>query len=134
MKDELLNDEEIFEEEEEGFEDVDDIVTLYDDDGVGFDFQLLDMIPYEGENYAVLYPLDEEEDDGSLVILKAVPGDEDSEEETFVGTDDEGARGSVRDFQGTPRGGLRLRRLEYPARVNKRKRKRDAKAARFRYD
>ena len=66
MKDELLNDDEIFEEEEEeGFEDVDDIVTLYDDDGTGFDFQLLDMIPYEGENYAVLYPLDEEEDDGS---------------------------------------------------------------------
>ena len=96
MKDELLNDDEIFEEEEEEvFEDVDHIVTLYDDDGTGFDFQLLDMIPYEGENYAVLYPLDEEEDDGSLVILKAVPGDEDSEEETFVGTDDEEALAAV---------------------------------------
>jgi len=95
MKDELLNDDEIFEEEEEDFEDVDDIVTLYDDDGVGFDFQLLDMIPYDGENYAVLYPLDEEEDDGSLVILKAVPSDEDSEEETFVGTEDEEALAAV---------------------------------------
>ncbi|MBO4363409.1 MAG: DUF1292 domain-containing protein [Clostridia bacterium] len=81
--------------DDEGYEDMDDVVTLYDEDGAGFDFQLLDMIPYEGENYAVLYPLDEEEDDGSLVILKAIPSDDDSEEETFVGTDDEEALAAV---------------------------------------
>ena len=81
--------------DDEGYEDMDDVVTLYDEDGAGFDFQLLDMIPYEGENYAVLYPLDEEEDDGSLVILKAIPSDDDSEEETFVGTEDEEALAAV---------------------------------------
>ncbi|MBP1588262.1 MAG: DUF1292 domain-containing protein [Clostridia bacterium] len=63
----------------EALEEVDDIITLYDEDGQGVDFQMLDMITRGDDKYLVLYPLEdeEEEDDGSLVILRLIEGEED---------------------------------------------------------
>ena len=63
----------------EALEEVDDIITLYDEDGQGVDFQMLDMITKGDDKYLVLYPLEdeEEEDDGSLVILRLIEGEED---------------------------------------------------------
>ena len=62
----------------EALEEVDDIITLYDEDGQGVDFQMLDMITRGDDKYLVLYPLeDEEEEDGSLVILRLIEGEED---------------------------------------------------------
>lgn len=62
----------------EALEEVDDIITLYDEDGQGVDFQMLDMITKGDDKYLVLYPLeDEEEEDGSLVILRLIEGEED---------------------------------------------------------
>jgi uncharacterized protein YrzB (UPF0473 family) len=72
--------------EVEAFEEVDDIITLYDEDGKGVDFQMLDMLSRGDDKYAVLYPLDEGEDDGSLVILKLTEGEED---DTLESIDDE---------------------------------------------
>lgn len=70
----------------EALEEVDDVITLYDEDGKGVDFQMLDMISRGDDKYAVLYPLDDEEDDGSLVILKLTEGEED---DTLESIDDE---------------------------------------------
>jgi len=67
-----------------------DVVTLYDEDGKGTDFVQLDMISLGEDVYAVLYPIDEESQDGELVILKVEnPGEEDAEEATLVGVEDE---------------------------------------------
>ena len=44
------------------------IVTLIDEEGVEMRFEMLDVIEYEGTEYAVLLPDDEEAD--SVIILR----------------------------------------------------------------
>lgn len=44
------------------------IVTLIDEEGVEMRFEVLDVIEYEGTDYAVLIPDDEEAD--SVIILR----------------------------------------------------------------
>ncbi len=66
------------------------IVTLKDEDGNDVNFEFLDLIEYEGDNYVVLLPADEEaEDADEVVILKEEPSDESSEEETYGSVEDE---------------------------------------------
>ena len=66
-------------------------IYLTDEEGNEYPFDLLDIIPYNDEEYAVFFPADEtEEDDGEdteVVILKVIHHDDDSLE--FEGTDDE---------------------------------------------
>ena len=68
-----------------------DHVYLTDEQGNEYPFDLLDVIPYTGEDYAVFFPADESEEDDSedteVVILKMIQHDDDSAE--FEGTDDE---------------------------------------------
>lgn len=72
--------------EQEG-EELDNIVVLNDENGDEIEFEFLDLIEYEGEEYVVLLPNDEEEAD-EVVILKLE--DTDSEdEESYVSVDDE---------------------------------------------
>lgn len=66
------------------------IVTLKDEEGNDVDFEFLDLIEYEGENYVILLPADEEaEDADEVVILKEEPSEEGSEEETYGSVEDE---------------------------------------------
>ena len=46
-----------------------DIITLTDESGAPVQFQLLDVMEYGGDDYAVLYPLDDDAD--SFVLLRA---------------------------------------------------------------
>ena len=72
--------------EQEG-EELDNIVVLNDENGDEIEFEFLDLIEYEGEEYVVLLPNDEDEAD-EVVILKLE--DTDSEdEESYVGVDDQ---------------------------------------------
>lgn len=68
-----------------------DIIYLTDEDGNEFPFELLDIIDYENEQYAVFFPADDSDestdDDGEVVILKVISQDDDSAE--FVSIDDE---------------------------------------------
>lgn len=75
----------------EGMEEIDNnIVTLKDEEGNDVNFEFLDLIEYEGNNYVVLLPADEEaEDSDEVVILKEEPSDEGSEEETYGSVEDE---------------------------------------------
>ena len=50
--------------------------------------EFLDLIEYEGEEYVVLLPNDEEDDAGEVVILKLEDTDSE-EEESYVSVDDE---------------------------------------------
>lgn len=69
-------------------EELDNIIVLNDENGDEIEFEFLDLIEYEGEEYVVLLPTDEEDDAGEVVILKLE--DTDSEdEESYVSVDDE---------------------------------------------
>ena len=77
---------------DENNEELDNIVTLKDEDGNDVKFEFLDLIDYEGEEYVVLLPAEETEDSepDEVVILQLEKGsDENSEEETYVSVDDE---------------------------------------------
>ena len=69
-------------------EELDNIIVLNDENGEEIEFEFLDLIEYEGEEYVVLLPNDEEDDAGEVVILKLEDTDSD-EEESYVSVDDE---------------------------------------------
>ena len=78
--------------DEEGVnEELDNVIVLNDEDGNEVNFEFLDLIELEGEEYVVLLPISEEgeEDEGEVVILRVEDTDEDSEEESYVSVDDE---------------------------------------------
>ena len=71
-------------------EELDNIIVLNDEEGNEVEFEFLDLIEYNGEEYVVLLPMEgtDEEEDGEVVILKLE--DTDSEdEESYVSVDDE---------------------------------------------
>ena len=72
-------------------EELDNIVVLNDEDGKEVQFEFLDLVELDSEEYVVLLPVSEEgeEDEGEVVILKLEDTDEDSEEESYVGVEDE---------------------------------------------
>ena len=77
----LMANEEIREEmETEGT-----LITLEDEEGNEVEFEFLDIVEYEGEEYIVLIENDEDADE--VVILKINPIDEDTEE--YVSIDDD---------------------------------------------
>ena len=73
------------EEEESG------ILTLTDETGAEVDFEYLDCIEYEGVEYLVLMPADDE--GGEVVILEVEPVDE--ENENYLSVQDEAVLNAV---------------------------------------
>lgn len=66
------------------------VVILNDEDGNEVKFEFLDIIELDSEQYAILLPVEEdEENEGEVVILKIEDNGEDSDEETYVSVDDE---------------------------------------------
>lgn len=78
---------------EENFEgeELDNIITLNDEDGNEVKFEFLDLIDFEDEQYVVLLPVLEEgeEDDGEVVILKLEDSEDDSDQESYVSVENE---------------------------------------------
>ena len=74
-----MENKELLPEEEEG------ILTLTDENGVQTQFEYMDCIEYEGKEYLVLLPMDEEDDE--IVILEVEPVDE--ENENYLAVEDE---------------------------------------------
>ena len=73
-------------------EELDNIIILNDEEGQEVKFEFLDLIELDDEEYVVLLPVSEEgveDNDGEVVILKLEDTDEDSEEESYVGVEDE---------------------------------------------
>ena len=70
-------------------EELDNIIVLNDEEGKEVEFEFLDLVELDGEEYVVLLPIeDEESDEGEVVILK-VEDTENEEEESYVSVDDE---------------------------------------------
>ena len=72
-------------------EELDNIVVLNDEQGNEVKFEFLDLVELDEEEYVVLLPVTEEgeEDEGEVVILKLEDTDEESDEESYVGVEDE---------------------------------------------
>ena len=66
-----MENEEILQEEETS------IITMVDENGQDVDFEYLDCIEYEGKEYLVLIPA--EEDSNEIVILEVEPVDDELE-------------------------------------------------------
>ena len=67
-------------------EEVDNIIVLNDEEGNEVQFEFLDLIDFEGEEYVVLLPAEETEDAGEVVILQVE--DTDSDEESYISDED----------------------------------------------
>ena len=78
-------------EENVGGEELDNIITLNDENGNEVKFEFLDLIELDSEQYVVLLPVLEEgeEDDGEVVILKVEDSEDDQDEESYVSVDNE---------------------------------------------
>ena len=74
-----MENEELLQEEETSY------ISLTDENGEETEFEYLDCIEYEGKEYLVLLPA--EEDANEIVILEVEPVDE--ENENYVSVDDE---------------------------------------------
>ena len=79
------------EENNELDENISNIIVLNDENGNEVQFEFLDLIEYDSEEYVVLLPVLEEgqEDDGEVVILKVDDSEENADEESYVSVDDE---------------------------------------------
>ena len=76
-------------------EEIDNIVILNDEEGNEVQFEFLDLIEYDGEEYVILLPVEEEvsEEPGEVVILKLENTSD--EEESYVSVDDENVLNNV---------------------------------------
>ena len=81
-----MENKDILQEEEES-----SVITLTDENGVETDFEYVDCIDYEGKEYLVLLPADEESSE--VVILEIEPVDE--ENENYLSVEDEGVLNAV---------------------------------------
>ena len=73
-------------------DELDNIIVLNDEEGNEVNFEFLDLVELDGEEYVVLLPVveeGEEEEEGEVVILKVEDTDTDSEEESYVSVEDE---------------------------------------------
>lgn len=77
--------------EQEIQQEEDNILTLTDENGEETEFEYLDSVEYEGQEYLILTPT--EEDSGQIVILQVEPVDE--ETENYLALEDEALLNAV---------------------------------------
>ena len=77
-------------------EEMDNIIVLNDEEGNEVEFEFLDLIEYEGEEYVVLLPAEETDDAGEVVILQVE--DIDTDEESYISVEDEDTLNKVFDI------------------------------------
>lgn len=69
-------------------EELNNIITLNDENGEEVQFEFLDLIEYNEEEYVILLPVEESDEAGEVVILK-VEHTESEDEESYIGVEDE---------------------------------------------
>lgn len=70
-------------------EELDNIIVLNDENGEEVPFEFLDLIELDGEEYVVLLPVEEDEEDAGEVVILKVEDTESEEEESYVSVEDE---------------------------------------------
>lgn len=69
-------------------EEMDSIISLTDEQGNEVEFELLDVVPYNNQEYIAIVPVEDDEESQMVQLYRIVP-DEDGESETYVGLDSE---------------------------------------------
>ena len=75
--------------ENDGMEELDNIIVLNDEEGKEVEFEFLDLVEYEDEEYVVLLPVEEVDVDAGEVVILKVEDTESEDEESYVSVDDE---------------------------------------------
>ena len=70
-------------------EELDNIVVLNDEDGNEVEFEFLDLIEYDGEEYVVLLRNDDEDEDAGEVLILKLEDTDSEDEESYVSVEDE---------------------------------------------
>lgn len=70
-------------------EELDNIIVLNDEEGNEVKFEFLDLVELDGEEYVVLLPTEDEENNDEVVILKVEDTENDDEMESYVSVEDE---------------------------------------------
>ena len=78
-------------------DEMDNKITLTDEEGNEISCEMLDMIEYQGKQYAVL-AMEDSEETGEVVIMEYVFGPEDSDSDDLVYVEDEGILNAVLDL------------------------------------
>jgi len=77
-------------EENEVLDDeLDNIVVLNDENGEEVPFEFLDLIELNGEQYVILLPVEEDEEESGEVVILKVEDTDSEEEESYVSVEDE---------------------------------------------
>lgn len=75
-------------EEKDMNNELDNIIILNDEEGNEAEFEFLDLITYQEEEYVVLLPVEDTDEAGEVVILKLAEADSE-DEEAYVSVDDD---------------------------------------------
>ena len=70
-------------------EELDNIIVLNDENGEEVSFEFLDLIELDGEEYVVLLPVEEDEEEAGEVVILKVEDTDSEEEESYVSVEDE---------------------------------------------
>lgn len=70
-------------------EELDNIIVLNDEDGNEVNFEFLDLVELDGEEYVVLLPTDENEDEPGEVVILQVEDTDSEDEESYISVEDE---------------------------------------------
>lgn len=73
----------------EELEDIATIIVLNDEDGNEVHFEFLDLIQYEGEEYVILAPAEQDEEEAEVFIFQYEEGDDPNLESYVAITDEE---------------------------------------------
>lgn len=79
-------------------EELDNIITLSDENGQDVRFEFLDLIEYQEERYVILLPTDEEDDETSEVVILRLDDTDEEELESYVSVEDEDTLNAVFDI------------------------------------
>lgn len=70
-------------------EELDNIIVLNDENGEEVQFEFLDLIEYDEEEYVILLPIEETEDESGEVVILKVEDTDSEDEESYVSVDDQ---------------------------------------------
>ena len=70
-------------------EELDNIIVLNDENGNEVNFEFLDLVELDGEEYVVLLPTDESDEEPGEVVILQVEDTESEDEESYVSVEDE---------------------------------------------
>ena len=70
-------------------EELDNIIVLNDENGNEVNFEFLDLVELDGEEYVILLPIDEDDNEPGEVVILQVEDTDSDDEESYVSVEDE---------------------------------------------